>query len=47
MIVPLVTLKDVLFFVASVEKNPLFELEKKIDIRFDKNVSFLQASACS
>ena len=42
-----ITLKDVLFFVSSVDKVPPFGLEKKIDIRFDKNVSLPQASTCS
>ena len=42
-----ITLKDVLFVVASVDKFPPFGLEKKIDVRFDKNVSFPQASTCS
>ena len=40
-------LKDVLFFVASVDKISPFRLERKIDIRFDKNVSLPQASTCS
>ena len=42
-----ITLKDVLFFVASVHKIPLFRLEKKIDIRFNKDVSLSPTSTCS
>ena len=42
-----ITLKEVLFFVASVDKIPPFGLEKKIDVRFDNNVSLPQASQCS
>ena len=42
-----ITLKDVLFFVASVDIIPPFGLEKKIDVPFDKNVSLPQASTCS
>ena len=42
-----IALKDVLFFVASVDKIPPFELEKRIDVSFDKNVSLPQASTCS
>ena len=42
-----ITLKDVLFFVASVDKILSSRLEKEIDIRFDKNVSLPQASRCS
>ena len=42
-----ITLKDVLFVVASVDKIPPFGLQKKIDVRFDKNVSLPQASTYS
>ena len=42
-----ITLKDVLFFAASVDKIPPFELEKRIDVKFDKNVSLPEASTCS
>ena len=42
-----IMLKDVLFFVASVDKIPPFRLERKIDIGFDKNVSIPPASTCS
>ena len=42
-----ITLKDVLFVVASVDKIPPFGLEKKMDVGFDKNVSFPQASTCT
>ena len=42
-----ITLKDVLFFVASVDKIPLFGLEKKINIRLDKNASLSPISTCS
>ena len=42
-----ITLKDVLFVVASVDKIPPFGLQKKIDVRFDKNVSLPQASTHS
>ena len=33
-----ITLKNVLFFVASVDKIPPFGLEKKIDVRFDNKM---------
>ena len=42
-----ITSKDVLVFVASVDKIPPFVLEKKIVLGFDKNVSLPQASICS
>ena len=35
------------FFVASVDKISPFGLEKRIDVRFDKNVSLPQASICN
>ena len=42
-----ITLKDVLFVVASVDKIPPFGLEKWIEVSFHENVSLSQASTCS